>query len=70
VIEVQAADGSVEQIEVEPENPYACELRDFAAAVAGERQPLLGRDDALGQARTIAALYESAAVGRPVSVAA
>ena len=35
------------------EDPYACELRDFAAAVAGERKPLLGRDDALGQARTI-----------------
>jgi xylose dehydrogenase (NAD/NADP) len=70
VIEVHAADGSVERVEVERENPYACELRDFAAAVAGERGPLLGRDDALGQARTIAALYESAATGRPTSVAA
>ena len=70
VIEVQAADGSIERVEVQPENPYACELRDFAAAVAGERQPLLGRDDALGQARTISALYESAAIGRPVAVTA
>jgi D-xylose 1-dehydrogenase (NADP+, D-xylono-1,5-lactone-forming) len=68
VIEVHASDGSVERVEAERENPYACELRDFAAAVAGERQPLLGRDDALGQARTISALYESAATGRPVSV--
>jgi predicted dehydrogenase len=63
VIELRAADGSVEHVEVERENPYACELRDFAAAVAGERAPRLGREDAVGQARTIAALYESAAGG-------
>jgi xylose dehydrogenase (NAD/NADP) len=70
VIEVRAADGSVERVEAERENPYMCELRDFAAAVAGEREPLLGRDDALGQARAISALYESAATGRPVSLSA
>ena len=58
-----AADGSVERVEVERENPYACELRDFAAAVAGEHEPRLGRADAVGQARAIAALYASA--GRP-----
>jgi len=63
VIEVRA-DGSVERVEIERENPYACELRDFAATVAGDRAPLLGREDALGQARTIAALYASAASGR------
>ena len=63
VIEVLAADGSVERVEVERENPYACELRDFAAAVAGEHEPRLGRADAVGQARAIAALYASA--GRP-----
>jgi xylose dehydrogenase (NAD/NADP) len=70
VIEVRAADGSVERVETERENPYTCELRDFAAAVSGEREPLLGRDDALGQARAISALYESAATGRPVSLSA
>ena len=42
VIEVLAADGSVERVEVERENPYACELRDFAAAVAGEHEPRAG----------------------------
>ena len=36
------------------------ELADFEAAVRGDSDPLLGRDDALGQARTIAALYTSA----------
>ena len=54
MIEVHAADGSVELVEAERDNPYACELRDFAAAVAGERPPLLGRGDAIGQARAIA----------------
>jgi xylose dehydrogenase (NAD/NADP) len=63
LIEVRAVDGSLERVEAEHENPYACELRDFAAAVAGERPPRLGREDAVGQARTIAALYESAARG-------
>ena len=42
VIEVRGADGSVERVEVERADPYACELRDFARAVAGERAPLLG----------------------------
>jgi predicted dehydrogenase len=61
VIEVRAADGSVERLEVERDNVYACELRDFAAAVAGERAPRFGREDAVNQARTIEALYDSAA---------
>jgi D-xylose 1-dehydrogenase (NADP+, D-xylono-1,5-lactone-forming) len=68
VIEVYTADGSLERVEVERENPYACELRDFAAAVAGERAPRLGRDDAVGQARAIAALYESASTGARVTL--
>jgi xylose dehydrogenase (NAD/NADP) len=66
VIEVRAADGLLERVEMERENPYACELRDFAAAVAGEREPRLGREDAVGQARAIAALYESAGSGARV----
>jgi predicted dehydrogenase len=60
VVEVRRADRSVERVETGPANSYALELADFAAAVAGEREPLLGRDDALAQARTIAALYRSA----------
>jgi predicted dehydrogenase len=66
VIEVHAADGSVELVEAERDNPYACELRDFAAAVAGERPPLLGHGDAIGQARAIAGLYKSAETGERV----
>ena len=49
-------------------NPYELELEDFAAAIRGEHPPRLGRTDALGQARALAALYESAAEGRRVSV--
>jgi predicted dehydrogenase len=37
--------------------------------VRGERPPLLGREDALAQAHTIAALYRSAEEGRPVDPA-
>jgi predicted dehydrogenase len=65
-LELRAADGSVEEIEAERIDPYACELRYFAAAVAGGREPLLGRADAAGQARAIAALHRSAESGQMV----
>ena len=66
-IEHAREDGSVEQLEIAPANPYACELDDLAAAIDREHAPRLGRADALGQARTIAALYEAAASGAHVS---
>jgi xylose dehydrogenase (NAD/NADP) len=68
VIELRRG-GETERIELgRGENSYALELADFAAAVAGEHAPLLGRDDALGQARTIAALYQSAREGAPCPI--
>jgi predicted dehydrogenase len=67
VIEVRSPGGARERVETGPANSYALELADFEAAVRGERAPLLGRDDAVGQARVIAALYASAAGGRPVA---
>jgi xylose dehydrogenase (NAD/NADP) len=70
VIEVRAGDGSVERIDTGPANSYALELQDFEGAVRGERPPLLGRDDAVAQARVIAALYRSAEEGRPVDLRA
>jgi xylose dehydrogenase (NAD/NADP) len=70
VVEIRRADGSAERVEAGPANSYALELQDFEAAVRGDRAPLLGRDDALAQARTIAALYRSAEEGRPVDPAA
>jgi xylose dehydrogenase (NAD/NADP) len=63
VIEVRRADGSVEREETGPAASYALELADFEAAVRGEREPLLGREDALAQARVIEALYASAESG-------
>jgi xylose dehydrogenase (NAD/NADP) len=68
-IEVRRADGPVERVETGPAASYALELADFEAAVRGERPPLLGRDDALGQARTIAALYASADRSQPCPIA-
>jgi xylose dehydrogenase (NAD/NADP) len=58
-----------EIVAVEPADSYSLELQDMAAAIRGEREPLLGRADALGQARAIEALYRSAAEGRRVAVA-
>jgi predicted dehydrogenase len=37
-------------------------------AIRGEAEPLLGRQDALGQARAIEALYRSAEAGQPVAL--
>jgi predicted dehydrogenase len=54
--------------EIPKVNPYELELDDFAAAIRGEHPVRLGRADMLGQARALAALYESAARGRRVPV--
>ena len=55
------------EVPVAPDDPYRLELENMSAAILGEAAPLLGREDALGQARTIAALYESAATGAAVA---
>jgi predicted dehydrogenase len=57
-----------EPLHVDVRSPYALELENFAAAVRGEAEPLLGRADALGQARTLDALLRSAQTGRAVSL--
>jgi D-xylose 1-dehydrogenase (NADP+, D-xylono-1,5-lactone-forming) len=61
-------DGEVEQVEVPEANAYRLEVENLAAAIRGEREPLLGRDDAVAQARAIAALYRAAGDGRTVVV--
>jgi predicted dehydrogenase len=55
-----------EEIRLDPGHPYQLELENVGAAIRGEASLLLGRDDALGQARAIAALYESAETGAEV----
>ena len=58
----------VEPIPIEPANSYRLELEDVCAAIRGAAAPLLGRGDALGQARAIDALYRSAAGTVPVDL--
>jgi D-xylose 1-dehydrogenase (NADP+, D-xylono-1,5-lactone-forming) len=55
-----------EQVDVPVTNPYERELSNMAAAIAGTAEPLLGRDDAVAQARVIEALYRSAESGEAV----
>jgi xylose dehydrogenase (NAD/NADP) len=50
------------------EDAYALEVADLGEAIRGEHEPLLGRADALGQARTIAALYAAADAGSSISL--
>jgi D-xylose 1-dehydrogenase (NADP+, D-xylono-1,5-lactone-forming) len=56
-------DAGVERIELEPVDSYRLELENLADAIAGDAPLLLGRDDALGQARAIDALFRSAESG-------
>ena len=53
----------VTRIEVSEVDSYRLQLENMAAAVRGEGEPLLGRADAVGQARAIEALYRSAESG-------
>jgi len=57
-----------ERIDVEDVDRYYLQVENFSAAVRGDAEPLLGREDALAQARAIEALYRSAASGAAVSL--
>jgi xylose dehydrogenase (NAD/NADP) len=57
----------IETFEFEPVDHYRLELEDLDRAIRGEGAPRLGRADAVGQARTIAALLRSAELGQAVS---
>jgi D-xylose 1-dehydrogenase (NADP+, D-xylono-1,5-lactone-forming) len=52
-------DGSAEPVPVTAADPYQLEIEDVSAAIRTDGDPRLGRDDAIGQARTIEALYAS-----------
>jgi D-xylose 1-dehydrogenase (NADP+, D-xylono-1,5-lactone-forming) len=67
VIELRRDGEAVERIELEPANPYQLELEDLGRAIRSGGAPLLGREDAVAQARAIAALRRSAADGRDAS---
>jgi D-xylose 1-dehydrogenase (NADP+, D-xylono-1,5-lactone-forming) len=66
-IELRRDDG-VERIEVERADSYRLELENMSDAIRGEGELLLGREDALGQARAIGGLHRSATTGEPVSL--
>jgi predicted dehydrogenase len=57
-----------ERIAVEAADSYRLELENLSDAIRGEGSPLLGRADALGQVRTIEALYRSAETGQRVEL--
>jgi predicted dehydrogenase len=60
-ITVVGADGSRGAVAMELMNPYTLEVEDLSRAISSGGEPLLGRDDAVGQARALEALYAAAA---------
>ena len=67
VIEVRREEGT-ERIELEPEDSYRLQLENMSASIRGHAEPLLGREDALGQARALQALYRSADERSPAAL--
>ncbi|HET8606614.1 MAG TPA: Gfo/Idh/MocA family oxidoreductase [Gaiellaceae bacterium] len=53
---------------IEPVDSYRLELENLAAAVRGEAEPLVTREDSLGQARTLDALLRSAETGESTAL--
>jgi len=66
-IELRREDG-VERIDVPYEDSYQLELENLSDAIRGEGELLLGREDAVGQARALEALFTSATTNAPVSL--
>ena len=67
VIELRRG-GDVERIELEHVDSYRLELENLSDAIRGEAELLLGREDALGQAKALEALHRSATTAAPVSL--
>jgi len=61
-------EGKVERIELDLVDSYQLELENLSDAIRGEGELLLGRDDAVAQARALEALHDSAIHGAPVSL--
>ena len=57
---------ATERIEIEPRNSYRLEAENMSSAIRGEAPLLLDRADAIGQAKTIEALYQAADTGQSV----
>jgi xylose dehydrogenase (NAD/NADP) len=61
-------DRGVEKIRLKREDSYRLQVENLADAIAGDAKPLLGRNDAMGQARALAALHQSAESGERVAL--
>ena len=66
-IEIRRA-GKVERIELDRVDSYRLELENISDAIRGDGELLLGRGDAVAQARVLEALHDSAMHGAPVSL--
>jgi D-xylose 1-dehydrogenase (NADP+, D-xylono-1,5-lactone-forming) len=58
----------VERLSTEAANSYQLELENVSDAIRGDAPLLLGREDAMGQARTLEALHRSAETRVPVEI--
>jgi predicted dehydrogenase len=67
-IELERDGRPVQVVEAPPDDPYRLQLENLADAVAGRAEPLLGRADAVAQARALAALGRSARDGTAVTL--
>jgi predicted dehydrogenase len=67
VIELRGAN-AIERIELEHVDSYQLQTENLSDAIRGEADPLLGRDDAVAQARAIEALHRSATTGQAVTL--
>jgi predicted dehydrogenase len=67
VIEIRREDG-VERIQLEREDSYRLELENVSDAIRGRAELLLGREDAIAQARALAALHTSGTTSAPVAL--
>jgi xylose dehydrogenase (NAD/NADP) len=67
VIELRKAD-KVERMTLERADSYQLEVENVSDAIRGEGELLLGREDAVAQARALKALHKSATSGKPVQL--
>jgi xylose dehydrogenase (NAD/NADP) len=67
-IDVRLDEGGTRRVEIEHVDPYLLEAENLSAAIRGDAPLLLGRADALGQARAIEALYQAADSARVVTL--
>jgi len=69
VLTLHAGDGEDEVVAVPPTSRYRLQVENFSRAVRGEEPPLLGREDAVGQARALAMLRAAAERSDPSTLA-